>query len=75
VQWVLKFILLYFILLLSLRSLFSSERQKGSGNGRKGRWEGVERGESIIRIEYINYYVRKDSAFNQSKNKKNKTEK
>ena len=37
------FILLYFILSLSLRSLFSSERQKDGEPGWLGRWGGTER--------------------------------
>lgn len=59
------FILLYFVLLLSLKSLvFTNERQKGSGS--RGGWEelgGIERGETIIRI----YYVVKESIFNKRK--------
>lgn len=54
------FILLYFVLLLSLRSLFfSNERQKGSGSGGNGGGEelgGAEGREALIRI----YCMRKN---------------
>ena len=67
---VLESIISYFILLLSHRSLFSSnERYKGSAlDGKEGGKElgGAEGGETTIRI----YYARRESILNKKGEKK-----
>lgn len=65
------FILLCHLWILSLRSLFlTNKRYNGSESKGKGRWEelgGIEGKDSVIRI----YFMRKESNFNKRKKESN----